>query len=234
MPPTTTALLGDRLARDREACAGRCTRRRRTPAEQQARTTPATNRSDRGRRSIALDSTTVEALRRLPDPPARGAAALRRAVPGQRSRRRSRGRQRDQPAAAQLLVRPAVAGCRSPSDTPARRQARLRHGCLGASVPAKIASERLGHARIAITSDTCSHVLPTMRGRPRSKWRSSSSPPDHQRAEPAGVQASAPTSRGPLCPGDRFRLRPPLPVCPVQLSDSCAFGGRRKSGGWMA
>jgi integrase len=31
---------------------------------------------------------------------------------------------------------------------------------LAAGVPAKVVSERLGHANIAITMDTCSHVLP--------------------------------------------------------------------------
>ena len=33
---------------------------------------------------------------------------------------------------------------------------------LAAGVPAKIVSERLGHANIAITMDTYSHVLPGM------------------------------------------------------------------------
>ncbi len=31
---------------------------------------------------------------------------------------------------------------------------------LAAGIPAKVVSERLGHANIAITMDTCSHVLP--------------------------------------------------------------------------
>ena len=42
----------------------------------------------------------------------------------------------------------------------------MRHSyataALAAGVPAKIVSERLGHANIAITMDTYSHVLPGM------------------------------------------------------------------------
>lgn len=42
----------------------------------------------------------------------------------------------------------------------------LRHSyasaALAAGVPTKVASERLGHASIAITLDTYSHVLPNM------------------------------------------------------------------------
>ena len=42
----------------------------------------------------------------------------------------------------------------------------LRHTCaslmLAAGIPAKVASERLGHAAIAITLDTYSHVMPAM------------------------------------------------------------------------
>jgi integrase len=45
----------------------------------------------------------------------------------------------------------------------------LRHTCatllLLADVPAKVVSERLGHANIAITLDTYSHVLPSMQKR---------------------------------------------------------------------
>ena len=33
---------------------------------------------------------------------------------------------------------------------------------LSAGIPAKVVSERLGHANIAITLDTYSHVLPNM------------------------------------------------------------------------
>jgi integrase len=41
-----------------------------------------------------------------------------------------------------------------------RRDA-VSHGCRGgAGIPAKIISERLGHATIQITLDTYSHVLP--------------------------------------------------------------------------
>jgi integrase len=38
----------------------------------------------------------------------------------------------------------------------------LRHRGAAAGVPAKVVSERLGHANIAITMDTYSHVLPGM------------------------------------------------------------------------
>ena len=45
----------------------------------------------------------------------------------------------------------------------------LRHTCatllLLAGVPAKVVSERLGHASITLTLDTYSHVLPTMQRR---------------------------------------------------------------------
>jgi integrase len=45
----------------------------------------------------------------------------------------------------------------------------LRHTCatllLLADVPAKVVSERLGHARVTLTLDTYSHVLPTMQKR---------------------------------------------------------------------
>jgi integrase len=37
---------------------------------------------------------------------------------------------------------------------------------LAAGVPAKVVSERLGHANIAITMDTYSHVLPAWTSRP--------------------------------------------------------------------
>jgi integrase len=42
---------------------------------------------------------------------------------------------------------------------------------LAAGVPAKIVSERLGHANIAITMDTYSHVLPA--------WTSARPAPQH-------------------------------------------------------
>jgi len=37
---------------------------------------------------------------------------------------------------------------------------RFSNAALAAGVPAKVVSERLGHATIAITMDTYSHVLP--------------------------------------------------------------------------
>ena len=49
----------------------------------------------------------------------------------------------------------------------------LRHTCatllLLADEPAKVVSERLGHATINITLDTYSHVLPTMQKRAAEK-----------------------------------------------------------------
>jgi integrase len=42
---------------------------------------------------------------------------------------------------------------------------------LAAGVPAKVVSERLGHANIAITIDTCSHVLPAWMSRRPARWR---------------------------------------------------------------
>ena len=47
-----------------------------------------------------------------------------------------------------------------PRDSAARCPPRLRHRRAGGGIPAKIVSERLGHANIAITMDTYSHVLP--------------------------------------------------------------------------
>ena len=49
---------------------------------------------------------------------------------------------------------------------PAIRLHDVRHSyasaALAANVPAKVVSERLGHANIAITLDTYSHVLPAL------------------------------------------------------------------------
>ena len=42
---------------------------------------------------------------------------------------------------------------------------------LAAGVPAKVVSERLGHANIAITMDTYSHVLPGLDSRRPARWR---------------------------------------------------------------
>jgi integrase len=68
------------------------------------------------------------------------------------------------PAAASTavlqVVRAAHPSHRTPQDPPARRAPQLRHAALAAGIPAKIISERLGHANIAITMDTYSHVLP--------------------------------------------------------------------------
>jgi integrase len=52
------------------------------------------------------------------------------------------------------------------SRPPAGPAARLRHSyataALVAGIPGKVVSERLGHASIAVTLDTYSHVLPNM------------------------------------------------------------------------
>jgi hypothetical protein len=39
--------------------------------------------------------------------------------------------------------------------------------CFRAAFIRKVASERLGHSKIRITLDLCSHVLPTLQARPR-------------------------------------------------------------------
>ena len=59
-----------------------------------------------------------------------------------------------------------VATPRFAARLPAIRLHDLRHSyataALAAGIPAKVVSERLGHATIAITMDTYSHVLPGM------------------------------------------------------------------------
>jgi integrase len=45
---------------------------------------------------------------------------------------------------------------------------------LAAGVPAKVVSERLGHANIAITMDTYSHVLPGLDEQPSGRLLASS------------------------------------------------------------
>jgi integrase len=45
---------------------------------------------------------------------------------------------------------------------PGRRRRLTGGSALTAGVPAKVVSERLGHANIAITMDLYSHVLPSM------------------------------------------------------------------------
>jgi integrase len=41
---------------------------------------------------------------------------------------------------------------------------------LAAGIPAKVVSERLGHANIAVTLDIYSHVIPGMDARPPTPW----------------------------------------------------------------
>lgn len=115
-----------------------------------------------GRRSIAFDATTVAALRQL----------RRRQV----EERMALGEAYQESGLVAVLedgtpinprlwtswfVRHAAA-----SGLPHIRLHDLRRSyataALGAGIPAKIVSERLGHASIAITLDTYSHVLPNM------------------------------------------------------------------------
>ena len=66
-------------------------------------------------------------------------------------------------APVQRLVRPARTNHRTGTDPPNHD---LRHSyataALSAGIPAEVVSERLGHANIALTLDTYSHVLPNM------------------------------------------------------------------------
>ena len=66
-------------------------------------------------------------------------------------------------APLQRLVRPARTNHRTGTDPPNHD---LRHSyataALSAGIPAKVVSERLGHANIALALDTYSHVLPNM------------------------------------------------------------------------
>jgi integrase len=58
----------------------------------------------------------------------------------------------------------AYEGLSSPPSKPAHRVS-YATAALAAGIPAKVVSERLGHATIAITMDTYSHVLPGLDGR---------------------------------------------------------------------
>jgi integrase len=116
----------------------------------------------KGRRSIALDGATVAGLR-----------ALRRSQLDDRMRLggfwTDSGlvvvREDGSPVVPQTFSATFARHGRAAGLPPIRLHD-LRHSyataALGAGVPAKIVSERLGHASIAITLDTYSHVLPNM------------------------------------------------------------------------
>jgi hypothetical protein len=124
------------------------------------RRSPRRRRRRRGRRSLALDPVTVAALRRH-----RSRQHEHRLLIGARYQIRgwcSPGR------TDHRFTRCASRG--GSSSTPDRPVCRgfayidLRHShasaALAAGVPAKVISERLGHATIAVTMDIYSHVLP--------------------------------------------------------------------------
>jgi integrase len=119
-------------------------------------------KTTRGRRSIALDAATVSALR-----------SLRKTQLEERLRLgefyEDTGlvvvHETGLPVSPRLLTM-WFARMGADYGLPAIRLHDLRHSyataALAAGVPAKIVSERLGHANIAITLDTYSHVLPNM------------------------------------------------------------------------
>ena len=115
-----------------------------------------------GRRNIALDPATVAALRSH-----RVQQAQHRLAFG--GRWQDTGlvvtREDGSPASPQIFSKSFVAEARK-AGLPRIRLHDLRHSwataALGAGVPAKVVSERLGHANIAITLDTYSHVMPQM------------------------------------------------------------------------
>ncbi len=120
---------------------------------------PRVSRPKSGRgRSIALDAATVDALRAH----RRAQAAERLAWgPAYRDHDLVVCREDGSPVRPRSLTR-AFAGHAAEAGLPAIRLHDLRHTwatlALGAGVHPKIVSERLGHASIAITLDTYSHV----------------------------------------------------------------------------
>jgi integrase len=114
----------------------------------------------KGRRSLALDPATVAALREHRGPAARGAAGGRPTLAGLGPGVHLAGRPTAPPGALLQMVRATRSGGRPPEDSAARRPHSYATAALAAGIPAKIVSERLGHANIAITMDTYSHVLP--------------------------------------------------------------------------
>jgi integrase len=114
----------------------------------------------KGRRSVSLDPATVAQLRihrrkQREEQLAFGPGLERRAA-----RLRPGGRQPHPPDPVQPLVHRS----RAAAGLPRIRLHDLRHSyataALSAGIPAKVVSERLGHANVSITLDTYSHVLP--------------------------------------------------------------------------
>jgi integrase len=116
----------------------------------------------KGKRSLALDPATAAALREH-----RAHQAEERLIVGPGWQDSGLvftwgGRPPAPPRAVLALVRAARPRGRPAQDPAPRRALQLRHGGTRRRRAAKVLSERLGHANIAITMDTYSHVLPGM------------------------------------------------------------------------
>ncbi len=118
-----------------------------------------TPKTARGRRNISLDATTIAALREH----RRHQLEARLQAPAYADLDLVFARPDGTPIHPERLTRTFEAFVRA-SGLPRIRLHDLRHTCaslmLSAGVPAKVASERLGHSSISITLDTYSHVLP--------------------------------------------------------------------------
>ncbi len=99
---------------------------------------------------------------RAPQPPGRGAAHGGSWLGGIRAGVHLAGWPSAAPGAVHPLVPATRPGCRPPEDPPPRRAPQLRDRRAGGRRARQVVSERLGHATIAITMDTYSHVLPGM------------------------------------------------------------------------
>lgn len=116
----------------------------------------------RSRRSLALDSATMEALREH-----RKHQLAERLAWGSAYRESGRvfTREDGSPIHPELLADWFVSHAKR-AGLPRIRLHDLRHSYatagLAAGIPAKVVSERLGHASVGITLDTYSHVLPSM------------------------------------------------------------------------
>lgn len=119
-------------------------------------------KTDRGRRSVALDPRTVEALRAHRKRQAEEKLALGPAYTDQGLVFCSEDGEPIHPDRASKLFAKHVAA----SKLPRIRLHDLRHThatlALQAGVHPKVVSERLGHSSIAITLDTYSHAIPAM------------------------------------------------------------------------
>jgi integrase len=114
----------------------------------------------RGRRRIALDPTTVGLLRRQ-----RARQVQRQLLAGALWREDDLVFSRDDGTSLRPdHVSRSFARFAKTADVPVNRLHDARHTAasfmLAAGVPAKVASERLGHSSISLTLDTYSHVLP--------------------------------------------------------------------------